>query len=168
MYDACELFKLCSVISIVQRIFYKNTTKTFCKELLISYLMTIKYSIVLLFEMSFFYSCSMILYIQSFKLHSLTEFILLRYRKLRDMVNIRTSSLFQTSRSLILVFALQGGRSWKSHIFIRFSNQFKVSQAVFRGFLIGFLIDFRNDTKCRVHRLYTRALYRIPFHLKGA
>ena len=36
MYNACKLFKLCSVtISIVQRIFYKNTTKTFCKELLI-------------------------------------------------------------------------------------------------------------------------------------
>ena len=106
----------------------------------------------------------MFLYIQSFKLHSLIEYILLRYRKLHVIVNIRTSSLFQPSRSLILVFCITGWTQLEVSRFYQVFNQFKVSQAVFRGSLI----DVRNDTKYRVHRLYTRALYCIPFHLKHA
>ena len=79
-------------------------------------------------------------------------------------MNIRTSSLFETSRSLILVFCITGWTQLEVSRFYQVFNQFKVSQAVFRGSLI----DVRNDTKYRVHRLYTRALYCIPFHLKHA
>ena len=144
----------------------------FCKELLIAYLTTIKYSTVLLFETGVFYSwCSMFLYIQSFKLHSLIAFILLRYWKLHVMVNIRTNSLFQRSRSWILIFL-------HYRIFIGL-NIFKVVNSVIRNHILitifwstqgkssrfscCFFIDFRKYTKRRVPRLYTRALYRLPF-----
>ena len=54
------------------------------------------------------------------------------------MVNIRTNSLFQTSRSLILIFCITEYLELiilrvANHV-ITFSDQFKVSQVVFVGF----------------------------------